>query len=154
MTDDDKTPPFPYGIITGGRDASGVAPPRVGPTMAQIADNLGTINRTQSDIAKRQQQMALMVDGFIGGLNRRFDVLHEELALLRATMPQPANDNGEHANDNGEHVFPLQRKRAVLPFPVKVAGVAVPLAVVLRLLGKHIPEYEQTIDVVLGLFGL
>lgn len=141
MTDEnDKTPPFPYGIIAGGRDASGVAPPRVGPTMTQISERLG-------DIAKRQQQMALMVDGFIGGLNRRFDVLHEELALVRATMPSPANDNGEP-------VFALQKKRAVLPFPVKVAGVAVPLAVVLRLLGKHIPEYEDTIDSLLGLFGL
>lgn len=141
MTDEtNKTPPFPYGIIAGGKDATVGAPPRVGPTMAQINDRLG-------DIAKRQQQTALMVDGFIGGLNRRFDVLHEELALIRATMPQPANDNGEL-------VFPLQKKRAAMPFPVKLVGVAAPLAVILRLLGKHIPEYESAIDAVLGLFGL
>lgn len=140
MTDDDnKTPPFPYGVIAGGKDASGVAPPRVGPTMAQIADHLG-------NISKRQQQMALMVDGFIGGLNRRFDVLHEEVALTRALM-QPANDNGEP-------VFALQKKRAVLPFPVKLVGALAPFAVALRLLGKHVPEYESVIDSLLGLIGL
>ena len=66
--------------------------PRTGPTMAAIVGELGKLRALVEQILRRQQQVALMVDGFGANMGRRFDVLHEESALIRVAMNRPSND--------------------------------------------------------------
>jgi hypothetical protein len=118
--------------------------------MAQINERLAKLENLGDLVLKRVGQMALMVDGFGGNLNRRIDVLHEEAALLRASVTHPANDVVPFSQAK----TPGQKARAVAALPVKLASYATALAVALRLLGKHYPEYGQAIDGVLAVFGL
>lgn len=146
MSDDEKTEPF---VLLTGKDAT-LAPPRPGPTMAQINDRLGKLEYLSDQVLKRIGQMALMVDGFGGNLNRRIDVLHEEAALLRASVTHPANDVIPYSQAK----TPAQKARAVVAVPVKLAGYASSLAVGMRLIANQYPEYKESVDSILGVFGL
>lgn len=129
------------------------APPRVGPTMAAILEMITQSKELCGQTLKRQQQLALMVDGAIATINRRFDVLHEEQALLRVTMSRPYNDNDVPVTVEAEPE-PTHRLRKLLVGGAKVTSYGTTIAVALRLLGKAFPEYEAAIDGLLGLFRL
>lgn len=146
---DDKPPHEPFVLLTGHNATVG-APPRIGPTMQQINERLAKLESMGDQVIKRIGQMALMVDGFGGNLNRRIDLLHEEAALLRASVQYPSNDNVDVTVER----TPVQRAAGILAVPVKFTSYAVALSVVLRLIGKQLPEYEAAIDSVLRVFGL
>lgn len=144
MTD---RPPEPFLLLT--KEAENM-PPRPGPTMAKILELL-------QQTLKRQQQTALMVDGFASAVNRRFDVLHEEMALMRVALNRPANDTDATVEvdvDTDEEEKPTPRKRRALAITGNVLSYATTAAVVLRLVGKQFPEYQEAIDGVLGMVGL
>ncbi len=153
MSDEDDKTPEPFVLLTGNNATLGgplgAAPPRLA-TQSQINERLGKLENLADQVLKRIGQMALMVDGFGGNLNRRIDVLHEEAALLRASVQYPANDNIPVTVDK----TPVQKAAGLLAVPVKFTSHAVALSVVLRLIGKHMPEYEQAIDSFLKVFGL
>lgn len=151
MTDKPKNEPFL--LLT--KEAAN-APPRVGPTMASILELIAQSKELCGQTLKRQQQLALMVDGAISTINRRFDVLHEEQALLRVTLSRPANDNDGHIEVDVEPEPPnrVKQARAITVGLFKGTSYLTTVAVVLRLIGKSFPEYEAAIDGLLGLFGL
>lgn len=86
----DNKPREPFQLLTD-QDA----PPRTGPTMAAIAGELGKLRALMEQVMRRQQQTALMVDGAAANMARRVEVLHTEVALLRATLARPVNDVDE-----------------------------------------------------------
>lgn len=145
MSDDKPHEPF---VLLTGKDAT--PPPRPGPTMAQINERLAKLENLGDQVLKRIGQMALMVDGFGGTLNRRIDVLHEEAALLRASVSHPANDVVPYSQAK----TPAQKARAVVAVPMRLAAYASGLAVGMRLLANQYPEYKEPVDAILGVFGL
>jgi hypothetical protein len=129
------------------------APPR-----PALTETLAKVLEQQGQILKRQQQLALMVDGAIATTARRFDVLHEEAALLRVTLSRPDNDN-DQAEPTAVSVAPpdrsrAQKARAGAVGVLRVTSYGTSIAVILRLIGRQFPEYEAAIDGLLGLFGL
>jgi hypothetical protein len=149
----DKPKNEPFLLLT--KEAAN-APPRVGPTMAAILEMIAGIRDTCGQVLKRQQQLALMVDGAIATLNRRFDVLHEEQALMRVSMARPQNDTDVPVDveleSEGE---PAPRKpRNIVLGGIKVTSYLTTVAVLLRLVGKHVPEYGAAIDGLLESLGL
>jgi len=111
-----------------------------------LSERLARLELNSDLTLKRLQQHALMIDGFGSTINRRFDVLHEEAALLRAYV----------ANGKGDTVLPppkvTARQAAVLTG--KYASYVTMAAVVLRMAAKLFPQYGDAIDSVLGVFGL
>lgn len=97
-----------------------------------------------------QRKMALQLDGFQNGINGRFDVFHQELAMLRATV------TGDHAPrlDAVEKASMAQRAKGVAMVGGKYAAYLTLAAVVARALGKAFPEFGAAIEGVLGAFGL
>lgn len=134
---EEKTPPGPFRIVSEVPKA-----PRPG---ASLVDLIG-------QILKRLQQTALMVDGFASAVNRRFDVLHEEIALLRVTMNRPVEERDNI--DVTVSKTPAQKARGVVALTGRLLSYGTSLALLLRLVGKQFPEYEAAIDGLLGLFGL
>jgi len=150
MSEDDERPHEPFVLLTG-KNAPVGAVPRAGPTMAQLNQRLEKLEILGEQVIKRIGQMALMVDGFGGNLNRRIDVLHEEAALLRASVTHPANDvDVTVVRDR----TPVQRAAGLLAVPVRFAAYATAAAVALRFVGKVLPQYEQAIESTLRVFGL
>lgn len=151
MSDDtEERPHEPFVLLTGGnKDATLSVPPRPHQTQAQIAERLGRLENLIDQVIKRIGQMALMVDGFGGNLNRRIDVLHEEAALLRASVTHPANDI-----DISVERTPVQRAAGILGVPLRFTAYATAAAVGLRFIGKVLPQYEQAIDGFLRVIGL
>lgn len=130
--------------------------PRTGPTMAAIVGELGKLRALVEQILRRQQQVALMVDGFGANMGRRFDVLHEESALIRVAMNRPSNDVDAEADtipvdverSRGEKV------RHLFVLGGKWLSYGTTAAIGLRLVAKSFPEYNEAIEALLGLFGL
>lgn len=148
MSSDEKTEPF---LLLNEVQQ----PPRPGPTMAAILQKLERVEELSGQVLKRQQQTALMVDGFASATHRRFDVLHEEAALLRVSVLRPDNDTDQVPVTVDVAPTPNNAKaKAVVVFTGKLLSYATTIAIGLRLVGKQFPEYEAAIDGVLGLFGL
>lgn len=103
-----------------------------------------------STVLATQRKMALQLDGFQNGLNGRFDVFHQELAMLRATV------TGDHAPrlDAVEKATVGQRMKVGAILGGKYAAYLTLAAVVLRAAGKAFPEFGQAIEGFLGAFGL
>lgn len=123
------------------------------PVVHLLVERISHLEFLCEKVLKRMQQTGLMVDGFGSNLNRRVDVLHEELALLRAGVERPLD-----IPVSVEQPFPLTRKQPSLKRAAIVAGKAASysttIAIVLRLIGKQFPQYGEAIDGVLGMFGL
>jgi hypothetical protein len=146
MQDDDRTEPF---VWLGDKDT----PPRPGPTMAAIVGELGKLRALAEQVLRRQQQTALMVDGLGNQLGRRFDVLHEESALMRVQLARPGNDAAEHIEVDVEPT-PGQRAQRLMKLSGRYLSYGTTAAIVLRLIAHQFPEYAAAIDGLLGLFGL
>lgn len=149
---DRDTPPGPFVVLTDEKSA-----PRTGPTMAAIVGELGKLRALVEQILRRQQQVALMVDGFGANMGRRFDVLHEESALIRVAMNRPANDaEVAEADTIPVDVEPSrgEKVRHLFALGGKWLSYGTTAAIGLRLLAKSFPEYNEAIEALLGLFGL
>lgn len=155
MSDKPKTEPFQ--LLT---EQAASLPPRPGPTMVTILEMLTRQAELTGQILRRQQQTALMVDGFAHAVNRRFDVMHEETALLRVALNRPANDTDAtvevdvETETEAEEPPPKRRARKAVAVSANALSYLTTAAVVLRLVGKQWPEYESAIDSVLAPFGL
>jgi hypothetical protein len=152
---DEKKPVSPFLLLTDK------LPPRVGPTMSSILARLDELKdlyvkstETCGQVLKRQQQLALMVDGSIATINRRFDVLHEEQALMRVTLARPSNDNEIPVVVEPQPATGRERARALVLGTFKGTSYLTSIAVLLRLVQKAFPEYGAAIDGLLGLFQL
>jgi hypothetical protein len=163
MTDDkpSQPPPYqPFRLVTEEPPPSSAVLPRLGPTMAQIVDRLNTLDKVEALVTqalKRLQQTSLMIDGFGSTVNRRLDVLHEEAALTRVALGAPANDlDGSIPVEVDRTVPKTHRQKAQQAFVItgKLLSYGTTLAIVLRLLEKGWPQYEQAIEALLGLAGL
>jgi hypothetical protein len=55
-------------------------------TIGEVAGQVSALSSQVTDVQARQNKMVLMVDGLVRTVNERADVLHEEIALLRATV--------------------------------------------------------------------
>jgi hypothetical protein len=131
-------------------------PPKLPPRPTQtVAEMLGRALELIGQTLKRQQQTAMLVDGFASAVSRRFDVLHEEMALLRVVVGRP-HDGGAAADDIDVTVerTRAQKVRGAIALTGQLASYATTVAIGLRLIGKNFPEYEAVIDGLLGLFGL
>jgi hypothetical protein len=155
VTNDNKPPREPFRIVTERDEVTPAVPltiPRLGPTMAQICARLEVAEKLEplvAQVLKRLQQTALMVDGLGSNLNRRIDLLHTEAALTRAAVGSPSDEPPVSV------VVPasVKARRAVVSFG-KYASYATTAAVILRLIAKAYPEYEEAIDALLKLGGL
>jgi hypothetical protein len=168
MTDDKplQPPPYqPFRLVTEEAPPPSAVLPRLGPTMAQIVDRLNTLDKVEALVTqalKRLQQTSLMIDGFGSTVNRRLDVLHEEAALTRVALGSPANDSPANDSDGSipielDRTVPkTHRQKAQQAFVItgKLLSYGTTLAIVLRLLEKGWPQYEQAIEALLGLVGL
>jgi hypothetical protein len=153
---DDKTPPGPFRVISDRVPEPPALMPRVGPTMVEIKNALERILDLAERGLKRQQQTALMVDGFSSTVNRRLDVLHEEAALTRAglQLPREEADNIPISLERPATRSPKDKARHAAVLTGKLLSYGTTLAIVLRIVGKNFPEYQEAIDAVLGLLGL
>lgn len=146
MSDRDR-PTEPFVLLTDVETA-----PRPGPTMATIVGELGKLRALVEQILRRQQQTALMVDSFGSTMGRRFDVLHEESALIRVAMNRSIGDSDtipvEVERTRGE------KAKRVVVLSGKLLSYGTTAAIALRLIGKQFPEYEAAVEGLLGLFGL
>lgn len=160
MSDDSKPPPLqPFRLVTEDPPVL----PRLGPTMAQIVERLNTLDKLETlvlQVLKRLQQTSLMVDGFGSTVNRRLDVLHEEAALTRVAVTQPGNDTDTDASipitldASRVTTTPRQKAKRVAVLTGKVLSYGTTAAIVLRLVEKGWPQYEQAIEALLSLVGL
>ena len=103
-----------------------------------------------NEVAAKQNKLVLMVDGLGVSMNQRFDVFHEELALLRATVTTDlAPRLGEVEKKTG-----AQKLGAVALVGTKYAGLFTIAGLVLRAVAKQWPEFGGLIEGVLGAAGL
>jgi hypothetical protein len=132
--------------------------PRPGPTMVQIAEKLVKLDQVfdlVSQVYKRQQQVALMVDGFGSNLTRRLNDVQTECALIRAMSPHGGKEegDGDEAPESKTDKPDKQKARAV-KLTGKVLMYGATLAAVLRMVGNLFPEHKATIDGFLEGVGL
>lgn len=109
-------------------------------TVQGIAGKLDEVLASHRDILGRQRQMSLQLDGFGQTINSRFDVFHEELAMLRATVL------GDHAPRLGKVESSLGAKAA------KGGGIVALLVVALPMLAEALPKYRHVFETIAGLF--
>jgi hypothetical protein len=90
------------------------------------------------EIVSTQRKMALQLDGFGQAMNRRFDIFHEELAMLRTTVTE-------------SHAPRLDKVEATLGQKVaKGGGIVGLLIVALPLLSEVLPKWKGLFDSILG----
>lgn len=129
----DLPPPRePFRVHDGGR--GGVVPPAP-PRMP----TLGVIRSEIEKVRNIQQRMAIQLDGFGVSINSRFDLFHEELALLRATVTQ----------DHAPRLSRLERAKQVANGASKAAAATLFGSVLTELW----PQYEGLIHDALRLLA-
>jgi hypothetical protein len=125
-----RVPREPFRALDGGRSERTPAPPRM-PTLGLI----------QSDIAKilaTQRKMAVQLDGFGTTVNSRFDLFHEELALLRATVTQ----------DHAPRITRIERAKQFAHGGARAAVATLAGGILAELW----PQYEALIKRAIGVF--
>lgn len=174
MTDDGRRKPPPRApspddevvVIPPDTERSGMKPlpPEPFKLLAPPKWAVALIDKVDA-VYKRQQQMALQLDGFgkaqtetFISYEKRVDTFHQELALLRATV------TGDHAprlgmvEDKVEKLSPQQKAKVAAVITAKLGaygtGVLFIGGIVLRALAKKFPEYGELIESVLGMVGL
>lgn len=113
------------------------APPRPLEPFAKIAQTQGDkLDR----VLETQRKMALQMDGFGQAMNRRFDIFHEELAMLRSTVL------ADHGPRIGKVEKTLGQKAA------KGGSIVALVLVVAPMLADALPKYRGVFDAIAGLF--
>lgn len=127
-------PPEPFKLIAG-------RPPSYVEFQAQLGEftqKLEAVISSQAAVLGVQRKMALQLDGLGVTVNERFDVFHQELALLRATV------TGDHAPRLDKVESTLGQKAA------KGGGIAAILLIALPMLADALPKYAHFINSILG----
>lgn len=93
---------------------------------------------TVREVLAVQRKMALQLDGFGQAMNRRFNIFHEELAMLRTTVTE-------------NHAPRLEKVEATMGQKVaKGGGVLGILLLAGPLLADALPKYRSLIESILG----
>lgn len=135
---------------------------------AQISD-IGTrieaVVSSQAVLIGNQRKQAQQIDGLGSIVNQRAEILHRELALLRATVKGDHGPRLEATEQEvqkltaGEKVKVAATSAAVATgkgaaWTGRYASYVALAAVVLRLVAKRWPEFGSVVDEVLGGLGL
>ena len=129
-----RVPTEPFKLLPG-RQASYVE------FQAQLGDfsqKLEAVISSEAAVLGVQRKMALQLDGLGTTVNTRFDLFHEELALLRATVV------GDHAPRLDKVESTIAQKTA------KGAGIVGVVLLVLPMLADALPKYAHVFDAILG----
>jgi hypothetical protein len=110
-------------------------PPRGSEPFAKIARGQSEM---LSEVLATQRKMALQLDGFGQAMNRRFDIFHEELAMLRTTV------HADHAPRIDKVELTMGQKAA------RGGGLLGIVIVALPLLSDVLPKWKGLFDAILG----
>lgn len=110
----------------------------VGAAQKDILARLDEVLASHREILSTQRRMALQLDGYGSTMNQRFDVFHEELAMLRATVL------GDHAPRIGKVETTLGHKVA------KGGGIVGLILVAAPMLVEALPKYRALIEAIVG----
>jgi hypothetical protein len=129
-----RVPREPFKLLDG-------RPPSYVEFQAQLGDfstKLEAVISSEAAVLGVQRKMALQLDGLGVTVNTRFDLFHEELALLRATVV------GDHAPRIEAAEKTLGQKAA------KGGGVLALILIALPMLGEALPKYAHVFETILG----
>lgn len=112
----------------------------VGAAQRDIVSRLDEVLASHREILKTQRNMALQLDGYGSQLNQRFDVFHEELAMLRATVL------ADHEPRLGKVEQSLGQRAA------KGGGIVAIVLLAGPMLAEALPKYRSVIETIIGLF--
>lgn len=118
-------------------------PPSYVEFQAQLGDfsqKLEAVISTEAAVLGNQRKLALQMDGLGVAVNARFDLFHEELALLRATV------TGDHAPRLETVERSLGQKAA------RGGGIVAIIAIALPMLADALPKYRDLFDAIAGAF--
>lgn len=147
-----KAPKEPFKLLPG-RAPSYV---EFAAIVKHVNESLDDNRQRLTDVLSTQRKMALQQDGLIQTVNRRFDIFHEELSMLRQVV----------SVDHGPRITAAEKGVAEAKASVgdkvrhgsivagKYGGLVLALALGARAIGKQFPEYYDVIDGVLGAVGL
>jgi hypothetical protein len=133
-------PPFPRPVAEPFRNLTEPSHVETAATVQGIAGKLDEVLASHRDILSRQRQMSLQLDGFGLAMNSRFDVFHEELAMLRATVL------ADHGPRIGKVETTLGQKAA------RGGGVVAIILLAGPMLADALPKYRGLIDAIVGAF--
>jgi hypothetical protein len=135
--DTERVPvPLPGPLVLPVRPKLGT-PAGMSKTTPNLLDEVADLKRWSRIVVENQSKMAVQLDGFGVTVNQRFDIFHEELALLRQTV------TGDHAPRLDKVELTLGQKAAR-----GGAGLAMSL-VVLPMLAEALPKYAHVINKIL-----
>ena len=116
-------------------------PPSYVEFQAQLGDfsqKLEAVISSEAAVLGVQRKLALQLDGLGQTVNQRFDLFHEELALLRATVV------GDHAPRLEAAEKTLGQKAA------KGGGILAIVVIALPMLAEALPKYAHVFETILG----
>jgi hypothetical protein len=129
-----RVPPEPFKRLDG-------RPPSYVEFQAQLSDfsqKLEAVISSEAAVLGVQRKLALQMDGLGAAVNTRFDLFHEELALLRATVV------GDHEPRIGKVESTIGQKAA------KGGGVLALVLIALPMLADALPKYAHVFETILG----
>lgn len=113
-----------------------ILPPRAEP-FRKLAPTLSDVLAQLDAVVVVQRKHSLQLDGFGQAMNRRFDIFHEELAMLRTTV-------------TGDHAPRIEKVESTLGQKVaKGGGIVGVLIVALPLLSEVLPKWGALFDAIL-----
>lgn len=114
------------------------SPGAIAKAAPNLLDEVADLKRWSRMVVENQSKMALQLDGFGVTVNSRFDVFHEELAMLRQTV-------------TGDHAPRLEKVEATLGQKVaKHGGILAVAVVALPMVADALPRYKHLIDTIVG----
>lgn len=131
--------PEPFALIKG-RESSYV----------ELSAQLNALGSQIADVLGRQNRAALVLDALGRDMHQRFDVLHEETALIRAKLSGDIEPRVKAV----EARTPAQKAGTAALITGKWASYLTLAAVVARMLAKQFPEYTEAIEGLLGALGV
>lgn len=137
----------------------------IGVKLDDVTADVRGISTTQAAILGVQRNMALQVDGLGSIVNQRAQLLHEELALLRAVVTGDHEPRLKDAEQEVQKLSAAEKVKVAATTAVaatgkgaawtgKYASYLTLAAVALRLVAKRWPEFGTVVDELLGGLGL
>jgi hypothetical protein len=110
-------------------------PPRPNEPFQKLAQTPAELVR---EVRDTQRKMALQLDGFGQAMNRRFDIFHEELAMLRQTVTE-------------SHAPRLEKVEATLgQKAAKGGGIVAIVLLAAPMLADAVPKYRWLFEAIAG----
>lgn len=108
--------------------------------LGDFAQKLEGVISTEAAVLGNQRKLALQMDGLGTTVNARFDLFHEELALLRATV-------------TGDHAPRLDKvERTIGQKAARGGGILAIIAIALPMLADALPKYRNVFETIAGAF--